>query len=115
MTMVKQSRRAKPRPSESLPATLEQAHVWIGAREPAAPASREAEKAWRELAASVYRQVAATDPKWADRAREWARAEEETAFRLGAQIAVSKAMGYYLGADMSSEATDVPPVGQVDL
>jgi hypothetical protein len=81
----------------SWPTTLEQAHLWIGAREPVAPATRSAEKEWRDLAAKVYRRVAKTDPTWAGSAREWARAEEETAFRLGAQIAVSEAMSLYLG------------------
>lgn len=109
--MTAQSGQAR---SETWPVTLEQAHIWIGAREPAAPASPAAEKEWRELAAQVYERVATTDTRWAKRAREWAHAEQETAFRLGAQIAVREAMGYYLGTDALGDNTSAPPVDGVD-
>jgi hypothetical protein len=107
VTMVRKPEKTT---SELWPTTLEQAHAWIGAREPAAPASLAAEKAWRELAAQIYRRVAATDPHWATQARDWARAEEETAFRLGARIEVRRAMAYYLG-DASPAGNACPPTG----
>lgn len=86
------------RSAERRPQTLEQAHLWLGARQPADDAPAEEHQCWHELCAVVYLQVAVTDPVHADWAREWATAERETAFRLEAQIAVRAALESYLGS-----------------
>jgi hypothetical protein len=100
--MADQEHRPDRSSAEDRPQTLEQAHMWLDVRKPAPGAPMAEEQRFRNLCADIYWRVAETDPGNKDLARQWAIAERQMAGRLGAQIAVRKALVSYLGPDFDT-------------